>query len=122
MYNVTVSKKGYGSVRAEVSIPEDSSGVVHDFLLPCIACSQSFFQEQLAQDSVQVSIAANSHVCLGMLLKIGLNVQEVAAHRCQDFTASNLPQTFFHRWKVHATSICDACIPVFLQGSIHLQA
>ena len=51
-YNVTVSKEGYGSVRAEVVIPEDGSGVEHDFVLPCKSCGT--VQQDSAEADVKV--------------------------------------------------------------------
>ncbi|KAL3143224.1 hypothetical protein ABBQ38_002077 [Trebouxia sp. C0009 RCD-2024] len=37
-YNVSAALRGYATVSAEINIPKDGSGVVHNFTLPCTTC------------------------------------------------------------------------------------
>lgn len=71
VYNVTVSKEGYGSVRAEINVPEDGQGVQHDFLLPCKSCGA--VRQELAEADAQVRARLLSGQGQGDATDVGLH-------------------------------------------------
>ena len=42
IYNVSAVLKGYSTESAEVRVPEDGSGAVYNFTLPCTTCNSVY--------------------------------------------------------------------------------